>query len=82
VIVHEKSPGKLRSAQPPRRFSETRRREIEQRRGSFDVSSNRQRILLVGPAPARLFLSVSLNNSSTETPNARAIGGAAKRLEA
>jgi len=45
-------------------------------RGSLDAASNRRHILPVGPAPARLFFSVSLNNSSTETPNARAIGDA------
>jgi hypothetical protein len=35
------------------------------------ASSNRQRILPVGPAPARLFFSFSLRSSSTETPKAR-----------
>jgi len=45
-------------------------------RGSLEAASNRRRILPVGPAPERLFISVSPNNSSTETPNARAICGA------
>jgi hypothetical protein len=35
-----------------------------------------RRILPVGQTAARLFFYVSPNNSSTETPNARAIGGA------
>jgi hypothetical protein len=43
--------------------------------GSFDDAPNNLRILPVGPAPVRFFYSVSPSNSSTETPNIRAIGG-------
>ncbi len=47
-------------------------------RGSFDAASNNRRILPVGPTPVHFF-SVLPDNSSTETPNASAIGGAHPR---